>query len=245
MPNRYVRENAIRSKSVNSLSWQAEVFWRRLLNLVDDFGRFHADHELLLSDVFPRQKDRVREADIPRLLAECEKAGLLFRFEADSKPFLVLNQWETGRAKSSKYPAPPEAIRQQMQTHAYSGLQMSPTTTTTTTLTPTPNSEHSQVLTSKPSVKGDARGKQPAGWTPFRPATARELEIIALCEEVMNGQWADNSTFWGNRIMGSERITAEPDKVDRVMRAVQDEDRNGKIKTTKAQFAMHCWKTFK
>lgn len=127
MPNRYIREAAIRSRAVNSLSWQAEVFWRRLLNLVDDFGRYTAEPDLLLADVFPRQLAKVREADIPRLLAECEKAGLLFRFAAGGKDFLVMNQWEPGRAKVSKYPPPPEEVCQQMQTYVYVCEQIPPT----------------------------------------------------------------------------------------------------------------------
>ena len=116
MPNRYIREAAIKSKAVNTLSWQGEVFWRRLLNVVDDFGRYTADPDVLRADVFPRQLDKVREADISRLLAECEKAGLLFRFEANAKWYLVINQWEQGRAKKSKYPTPPDNICKHLQT---------------------------------------------------------------------------------------------------------------------------------
>ena len=141
MPNRYVREAAIKSKAVNSLSWQGEVFWRRLLNLVDDFGRYPADPDVLRADVFPRQLERVREADIPRLLAECEKAGLLFRFEADAKWFLVMNQWEQGRAKKSRYPEPDDGTRQRLQTFVYECLQMSPTPTPIPTPTPAPPTE--------------------------------------------------------------------------------------------------------
>jgi len=135
MPNRYVREAAIKSKAVNSLSWHGEVFWRRLLNLVDDFGRYYADPELLRADVFPRQLDRVRDSDIPRLLAECEKAGLLFCFEADGKPFLVMNQWEKGRALNSNYPKPPPDICERMKTSVYICKQMLPTPTPTPTPT--------------------------------------------------------------------------------------------------------------
>ena len=141
MPNRYVREAAIKSKAVNSLSWQGEVFWRRMLNLVDDFGRYSADPEELRADVFPRQLEKVREADISRLLLECEQAGLLFRFSANAKWYLVINQWEQGRAKKSKYPVPPDNICKHLLTHTYDGLQMFPTPTPTPTLTPAPTTE--------------------------------------------------------------------------------------------------------
>lgn len=119
MPNRYVRASAIESEAVNSLKWDAEVFWRRLLNRVDDFGRFTASVQLLRAAVFPLQLDRVRDSDIPRLLAECEKAGLLFVYAVAGKQYLVLNKWETGRAKKSEYPQPPDDIRERMQTFVY------------------------------------------------------------------------------------------------------------------------------
>lgn len=120
MPNRYVREAAIESEGVNALSWQAEVFWRRLLNRVDDFGRFTANPALLRARLFPLQLERVSVKDIERLLKESESAGLLFRYNADcGKAFLVLNKWEVGRAKKSDYPPPPADVRERMQTFVY------------------------------------------------------------------------------------------------------------------------------
>jgi hypothetical protein len=119
MPNRYVREAAIESEPVNSLGWQAEVFWRRLINRVDDFGRFTGNHSLLRALIFPLQLSRVRESDMKRLLAECERAGLLFTYSIAGKQFLVLNKWEKGRAKTSDYPPPPADICERMQTFVY------------------------------------------------------------------------------------------------------------------------------
>lgn len=133
MPDRWVRKDAITSRAVNHVSWQAEVFWRRLINTVDDFGRYTADPDILLAHVFPLQLSKVRVADIPRLLLECEQAGLLFRYSAEGKDCLVLNKWERGRAKKSKFPDPPEDICKQMQTLVYVCKQMSPSPTPTTT----------------------------------------------------------------------------------------------------------------
>jgi hypothetical protein len=124
MPNRYVREAAIQSEAVNSVDWQNEVFWRRLINRVDDFGRFTANHELLRASIFPLKLDRVRTTDIPRLLAVCEKAGLLYVYTVAGKQFLVMNQWEKGRAATSAYPEPPPDIIQRMQAFVYRRKQM-------------------------------------------------------------------------------------------------------------------------
>lgn len=81
-------------------------------------------------------------------------------------------------------------------------------------------------------------------WTPFRPGTPRELELLRQCEEVLGPQWPANSTFWGNRIYGSDRVTAEPAKVGRVMNDTAAAIRENAIKTTPAQYAMHRWKEF-
>lgn len=112
MPNRYVRESAIESERVNKLGWQAEVFWRRLLNKVDDFGRFTAHPELLRAAVFPMQLNKVSAADVGKLLLECEQASLIstWKGQLDGKPYLVMQKWEQGRAKESKYPKPPEDV---------------------------------------------------------------------------------------------------------------------------------------
>lgn len=124
MPNRYVREDAIESERVNALSWQGEVFFRRLINRVDDFGRFSASVPLLRASLFPLQLDRVSDKDVARLLSEAEANGLLATYGADGKRFLALAKWEQGRAKASKYPQPPANIVEHLQTYVYGCQQM-------------------------------------------------------------------------------------------------------------------------
>lgn len=124
MPNRYVRESAIESERVNSLSWQGEVFFRRLINKVDDFGRLYASPALLRAALFPLQLDKVTEKDVVRLMAELEERGLLATYEVDGKRFLALSKWENGRAKKSKHPQPPEGICLRLQTYVYKSEQM-------------------------------------------------------------------------------------------------------------------------
>lgn len=119
MPNRYVRESAIESERVNALSWQGEVFFRRLINRVDDFGRFTASIQLLRASLFPLQLERVSEKDVQRLLNESEENGLLATYEVEGKRYLSLAKWEQGRAKASKYPQPPANIHERLQTYVY------------------------------------------------------------------------------------------------------------------------------
>lgn len=153
MPNRYIREAAIESEAVNSVSWHAEVFYRRLLNRVDDFGRFSANTSLLRASIFPLQLNKVSETDIERLLNECEQSGLIFRYSDGGKVFLIVNKWEQGRAKKSQYPDPPLNIRKLMQTFVYGCSQMSPTPTPTPTPTTTPP------LSAR--AEGEANGQNP------------------------------------------------------------------------------------
>lgn len=120
MPNRYVREDAIESEAVNRLGWQAEVFWRRLINRVDDFGRHTANRELLRASIFPLHLNKVSGADVGKLLLECEHAGLLSTWKGeDGKEYLAMHKWEKGRAKESKYPAPPAAVCERLRTYVY------------------------------------------------------------------------------------------------------------------------------
>ena len=117
MPNRYIRASAIESESINSLPWQAEVFIRRLWNRVDDFGRFTANPQLLRAAIFPLQLEVVRDADMPRLLLEGEKAGQLYVYSVLGKQYLVVNRWERGRALKSEYPRPPANICERVLTY--------------------------------------------------------------------------------------------------------------------------------
>lgn len=138
MPNRYIRASAIESESINALNWRAEVFYRRLLNRADDFGRYTASPQLLRASLFPLQLDRITDADIVDLLTECESVGLIFRYDASGKPLLVINKWEQGRAKASEYAPPPKDICERMFTYVYTSKGMHPTPTPTPTPTQIP-----------------------------------------------------------------------------------------------------------
>lgn len=77
------------------------------MSVVDDYGLFDARPSILRAQLFPLRIDRVREADISRWLAACEKAGLILLYEAGGKQFLwMLNTEWAGRAEP-KYPLPP------------------------------------------------------------------------------------------------------------------------------------------
>lgn len=108
MPDRIVRAGILTSDGVNSLSWAAEVFYRRLMSVVDDFGRYDGRNSVLRGALYSLKLDRVSDSDIGKWIRECEEAGLVRRYTVESKPFLELAKFgQKIRAKHSKWPNPP------------------------------------------------------------------------------------------------------------------------------------------
>lgn len=107
MPSRVIREGWVESERIDQLDGESERFFLRLCLRADDFGRYHGNHSLLRSSLFPLKLD-VRITDIPRWLAACEKAGLLRCYSIDSKSFVEILRFDQRlRAKVSKFPPPP------------------------------------------------------------------------------------------------------------------------------------------
>lgn len=113
MPNRILREGILTSERINTLTWEAEVFYRRLMSVVDDYGRYSAHPSLLRAALFPLKLDTVRDANMERLLALVEQASLVRVYEVSGKRYLeMLDFRQQVRAKDSKYPAPPSDAKQ-------------------------------------------------------------------------------------------------------------------------------------
>lgn len=85
MPNRILRDGILGSRAVNSLSDSGEIFYRRLMSVVDDYGRFEADPELLRARCFPRQLDRWPLSRVSEALSECSEAR-----SSDGVPLITL-----------------------------------------------------------------------------------------------------------------------------------------------------------
>lgn len=96
--------------AMNSLSLLAEVFFRRLWNKADDFGRYDARPLILKAELFPLRETRL--PDISRCLQECEAAGLLVSYKAEGGTFLQISNFnQRVRAAKSKYPPMPDGCR--------------------------------------------------------------------------------------------------------------------------------------
>ena len=134
MPTRLLREGILTSERVDRLDPPSEVFYRRLMSKVDDHGLYDARPSILRASLYPLKVDRVREADITRWIAACDKAELIALFahnvEAGSsrwiaacemagltaleKPYLMMldTRWQV-RAEA-KHPLPPVNGRKQL-----------------------------------------------------------------------------------------------------------------------------------
>lgn len=109
VPSRILRDGILTSDRVDLLSAEAEVFYRRLMSVVDDFGRFEAKLVRLRSSCYPLRVDAVSDQQVSGWIDVCEKAGLITRYEVCGKAYLLMLDFKQQiRAKTSKYPDPPE-----------------------------------------------------------------------------------------------------------------------------------------
>lgn len=100
-------EDYLESERVNNLSPPAEIFYFRLLCAVDAHGKLDARPALLRTKLYALQLDKKREADLPRLLQECEQAGLVRSYTVGGKPYLIVPNFRQRLRAASKYPDPP------------------------------------------------------------------------------------------------------------------------------------------
>ena len=106
MPTRLIREGILASERIASLSWEAEVFYRRLMSVADDYGLYDARPAILRSALYPLQLEKMSECNIQRCLAACEAAGLILLFARNGKSFLQIRDFGQQIKSKPKYPLP-------------------------------------------------------------------------------------------------------------------------------------------
>jgi len=111
MPGRYIREGILDSERVNKLAASskpsAELFYFKLLLVVDDHGRAEARPHLLKSKCFP-VRENVDQKDILNFLKACKDADLLFLYKVNDKRYLQIKDFRQRTRGSSKFPEPPK-----------------------------------------------------------------------------------------------------------------------------------------
>lgn len=107
MPTRLLRD-CTDSEPVNALSVHGERHFYRLIMKADDYGRLTGNPKLLRAQLYPLLLETVREADLQRWTAECEKSGLVRLYETAGKQCIeIVNFGQRIRAETSKFPDPP------------------------------------------------------------------------------------------------------------------------------------------
>lgn len=106
MPNRILREGILTSARIARLGWAEEVFYRRLMSVVDDFGRYYAEPGMLRAACYPRQLNKVSDSDVGKWLTALVEAALVRVYPAqDGERYLELLDFrQQVRAKASKFP---------------------------------------------------------------------------------------------------------------------------------------------
>jgi len=114
VPNRIIRESILKSRAINQLSPEAEVFYRRLQSVVDDYGRYPADHDILRACLYPLQLDLYSADKCGQLLSTVSKTRtsdgqtlVTVYADQDGRKFLQINNFGQRMRSDSKYPAPP------------------------------------------------------------------------------------------------------------------------------------------
>ena len=106
MPSRILRDGVSESMAVNNLPWEAELFYRRLMSVVDDYGRYSALPQLLVSRCYPLQVEKVTKAQVSKWMKLCSAQGLIVLYESvEGKPLLEIQHFNQRTRTSSKFPA--------------------------------------------------------------------------------------------------------------------------------------------
>lgn len=209
---------------IREKGWMGDSFFRRLLHVADDYGRFDARPSYVRAKCYPTLLEMVRDADVQRLLAACETVRLIRVYTADSKAVgEILNFKQQVRAEKSKFPEfSGESEDDAQQVHSKCVADAKPLRTKAKALAE--GVVVSEGATPKPPQAGDAVG---IFWKAL-PQTARDRSSRKQCEaawirqkcgpiaaEVMAGleSWK-KSAIWtkdgGQFILGAHRwLSAE------------------------------------
>jgi hypothetical protein len=106
MANRVLRDWTT-SENVDAISFEAEVFFARLIMKADDYGSYYANPKLLKSALFPLRE--VTYGQIGKWVFECTEAGLIFPYEVEGKEYIRIKNFKQRlRQMRNVFPHPVE-----------------------------------------------------------------------------------------------------------------------------------------
>lgn len=118
MPNRILREGINSSPRVDQLSPLAEIMYRRLMSVADDYGRYYGSARTVRGGCWPTHQNPPSEDQVEDLLRECSdpSIGLIRLYTAKGQRYLEIidfNQQTRSKSKFPQYDINPPATRQQ------------------------------------------------------------------------------------------------------------------------------------
>lgn len=110
MPTRVLREGILSSSRINALSPLAELFYRRLMTVADDYGRYYASPATIRGACWPTCPDKVTEKQISAWLDECSSGDdpLIIRYSASGNHYIQVQNFGQQTRSKSKFPEPTE-----------------------------------------------------------------------------------------------------------------------------------------
>jgi len=112
MPQRLLRPGIRQSKRWNRVGYFEQSLYVRLMTLVDDFGRYEADAELIRSETFPFGDPDGNIIPVPTIdsgLLTLASKNMLVLYEHEDKRYLQLTRWKERARSESKWPKPEDS----------------------------------------------------------------------------------------------------------------------------------------
>jgi hypothetical protein len=110
VPNRILRDGILTSYRINKLGGEAELFYRRLISAVDDFGRYLGSPTALRVATFPLKISQFTDEQVAVWIADCERAELVEIYSVEGVEYVEIKEFgqRLREGAKSKYPAPPQ-----------------------------------------------------------------------------------------------------------------------------------------
>lgn len=109
MPNRILRAAIRQSRRWNRLSYFDQSLYIRLLTLVDDYGRYEADPQLIRHEAFPRGLPDGNDCQLTAIVSGLRaivSQGMATIYRHDGAEFLQLTHWTERIRSASRFPVP-------------------------------------------------------------------------------------------------------------------------------------------
>lgn len=179
MPQRQLRPAIRQSKRWNRQPYIGQTLYVRLLTLVDDYGRYDADAELIRSECFPYgdpDGQPIPVETIDKALIILASADMLTLYMHEGHRYLQLKRWHERVRSESRWPEPTSANLLSFDSNC---CQMSATpvpvpTATEPSSTPTPTSTNGTGLG---DVKPTKQGKKTVELMAMAKAILGEEEL--------------------------------------------------------------------